>query len=128
MQERKPMDDAELVQLEFLQRVSARLPEDFDVLRELGDLCTKAGLYERGLEIDEQLSRLRPEDASVWYNLGCSLALCGKKDEALRALAEAVRLGYSDHEWMKQDNDLRRLRNDRRFRSLLGRIKSIRPV
>ncbi len=106
-------------ELNFLQRIAQRLPEDTDVLRALGDVYTRTGHYTEGLHIDERLSHLCSEDPLVWYNLGCSLTLTGEKEDALEALSHALELGYDDYEWMKKDPDLSALRGDARFESML---------
>jgi Flp pilus assembly protein TadD len=111
-------------ELEFLQAVARRLPEDTDVLRVLGDLYTRTGAYADGLRVDERLSRLCAEDPVVWYNLACSLALANRADDAFDALNRAVELGYSDYEAMKKDPDLASLRGDTRFDSILEWIYS----
>ena len=69
------------VELRFLEGVRNRYPADAKVLKAIGDLYTQAGHYEAGLEVDLKLSRICPEESEVWYNLGCSLALVGRKDE-----------------------------------------------
>lgn len=111
-------------ELEFLQAVSRRLPEDTDVMRALGDLYTRTGAYADGLRVDERLSRLCAEDPVVWYNLACSLALSGRPDDAIDALNRAVELGYNDYDGMKKDPDLSSLHGDSRFESLLEWIYS----
>jgi len=110
---------ADQQELEFLERIARRLPEDTEILRALGDLYTRTGDYTEGLRIDKRLSRLCSEDPMVWYNLGCSLALTDKKEDALEALSRALELGYDDYEWMKKDSDLAALRGDARFESML---------
>lgn len=111
-------------ELEFLQAVARRLPEDTCILRALGDLYTRTGAYADGLRVDERLSRLCAEDPVIWYNLACSLALSDRIDDALDALGRAVELGYDDYEWMKKDSDLTALRGDPRFESILEWIYS----
>ena len=113
------IDARELVELDFLEAVSARLPDDTDVLKALGDLYTRVGRYEKGLDIDGRLAKLCPKDPQVWYNLGCSLALLKKRDAALQSLKKAVTLGYNDYEWMSRDADLKSLREENVFKSLI---------
>ncbi len=108
------------VELGFLEKVSARLPEDLEILQALADLYTKNGKFEAGLAIDRRLSQQLPNDDLVWYNLGCSYALTNHPDEAFEALAKAVELGYGDYDWMKTDPDLNTLHSDPRFESLLS--------
>jgi Flp pilus assembly protein TadD len=109
-------DGQELV---FLESIARRLPEDIEVLRALADLYTRTGDYFEGLRIDERLSHLCAEEPLTWYNLGCSLALVGRSDDALEALSRALELGYDDYEWMKKDTDLASLHGDPRFESML---------
>ncbi len=109
-------DGQELV---FLQQIARRLPEDTDVLRALADLYTRTGDYSEGLRIDEKLSHLCAEDPLTWYNFGCSLALVGRKEDALEALSRGLELGYDDYDWMKTDSDLAILHGDPRFESML---------
>lgn len=113
-----------MVELRFLAGLSKRLPDDPRVLRPLGDLYTSAGQYDEGLAIDRRLISLCPDDAEVWYNLGCSLALVGEKDHALDILGEAVARGYIDVDWMGRDEDLLPLHDDPRFDALMNRIRS----
>ena len=124
LDETKPEPRADKQELEFLQAVARRLPEDTDVMRALGDLYTRTGAYEEGLRVDERLSRLCAGDPLVWYNLACSLALSSRTDDALDALSRAVELGYDDYEWLKKDTDLAALHGDSRFESILEWIYS----
>lgn len=120
----REIEEADLVEMYFLEKVAARLPEDEDVLLALGDIYTRAGRYEDGLKIDRILVRLLPGEASIWYNLGCSLALLNQREESLSTLRKAVELGYQDHEWMSRDRDLRNIRNEKAFKVLLKSITS----
>lgn len=107
------------LELHFLQSVARRLPEDTEILRALADLHTRTGDHLGGLRIDERLSQLCAEDPLVWYNLGCSFSLIGKKEKSLEALSRSLELGYDDYEWMKKDSDLAALHGDPRFESML---------
>ena len=109
---------------EFYQVEISRHPDNVDALAELGELLTRSGEYERGLEVDRQLVRLVPGNPTVHYNLACSLARLERREEALDALEEAARLGYVDHEFMLADADLESLRGEQRFRSLVERLAS----
>lgn len=120
--ELKEIEEADLVEMYFLEKVAARLPEDEDVLLALGDIYTRAGRYEDGLKVDRLLVKLLPDDASAWYNLGCSLALLNRREESLTTLQRSVELGYQDHEWMSRDSDLRNIRDESDFKSLLKAI------
>ncbi len=113
------------VELKFLERISARLPEDIGVIQALAELYTKVGSYDKGLANDIKLSQLLPNDDLVWYNLGCSYALAKRPDEAFDALTKAIELGYDDYDWMKGDLDLVNLHADPRFESVLNWLYTV---
>lgn len=121
-EENKEIAPADLVEMDFLEKVMVRLPRDVDVLEALGDLYTRVGRYEDGLKVDQKLTTLEPDDMTIWYNLACSLAVLNRREPALQALQRAIKLGYSDHEWMSRDRDLDSLRNDHEFKTLLKKI------
>ena len=113
------------VELKFLEKIAARLPEDIEVTQALAELHTKVGNYKAGLMNDLKLSQLLPNDDLVWYNLGCSYALTRQSDAAFEALTKAIDLGYGDYEWMKGDSDLTGLYGDPRFESLLNWLYTV---
>lgn len=107
----------------FYESVLRREPGYEDVIELLGGLYTKTGRIADGLKMDRKLVRLQPDNATARYNLACSLALSKRKADALRALGEAVKLGYTDYDWMSQDPDLESLKNIREFKALLTQLK-----
>jgi serine/threonine protein kinase len=83
-------------------------------------------LYRAALSI--QLRVLGPEHpgtALTRYNLACNLALTGRRDEALTLLHDAVAHGLSPvyAANMEKDSDLKSLRGDSRFSSLIQYTK-----
>ncbi len=114
-----------VIELGFLEKISARLPEDLEILQALADLYTKTGRFADGLMIDIKLSQQQPTDDLVWYNLGCSYALTNHLDDAFDALNTAIELGYGDYDWMKTDSDLNNLHADPRFESLLNWLYTV---
>lgn len=110
-------------ELGFMESVLRQDPCNEDALMTLGHAYTRLGHYEKGLDIDRRLVRLRPSDPTAFYNLACSCALLGKIDEAFVALDRAIALGYRDAEYMMGDPDLAALREAPRFVRLLNRIK-----
>ena len=74
-------------------------------------------LSTEGLKVDERLSRLRPDDALVHYNLACSYSLTGQLELAIEALESAINLGYRDFKWMGQDPDLKNLRDHAEYKT-----------
>ena len=109
-------------EMEFLESLARRCPQDVDVLKTLGDLYTRTDCYEDGLKTDLELTRLCPREPLVWYNLACSCALLDRTDEALASLERAIVLGYRDARWICEDRDLNSLKKDQRFDVLLQRL------
>jgi len=107
----------------FYESVLRREPDYADVIELLGGLYTKAGRVADGLEMDNKLVRMRPDNALAHYNLACSLALAGRKAASLASLARAVALGYDDAAWMAKDADLACLKNEPAFLALLAKLE-----
>lgn len=119
----KPKVNAALrKEMEFLEALARRCPQDVAVLKALGDLYTRNGRYEDGLKMDLELSRLCPRESLVWYNLACSYALLNRTEEALASLERSIVLGYRDVRWISEDRDLDSLKKDQRFIALLQRL------
>ncbi len=110
----------------FYEGILQRDPNLVDVLIPLGDAYSKRGLYEKGLEVDLRLSRLRPDDAIVFYNLACSYSVLGRLAPALESLEKALALGYSDLGFLMSDPDLENLRKDPGLKSLLDKYRGTR--
>lgn len=99
-------------------------PQNLEAWADLGHILTRLERFEEGLAIDRQLVERMPEDATAHYNLACSLALCGRPEEALAALEAAFTLGYRDVEHLLQDADLATLRGRSGFERLIGRMRA----
>ncbi len=108
-------------ELDFLGAVLARDPLNADVLKVHADNLAARGIYNRALQADLQLVRLRGERPIPWYNLACSYAVLGMTDKAFAALDRSLRLGYSHYGHLRRDPDLKSLRRDPRFARLLRR-------
>lgn len=121
-----PISKRQRVELGFLEAVRKRVPAYEPVLEALGTMYTRVGCIEEGLQVDLELTKLRPDQAANWYNLACSYALLKRPDEAIKALDEAFRRGYDDIDWLKQDKDLQALHSDPRFIKLLKRFAAER--
>jgi len=117
---------AEDFTLEIYEASLVSDPEDPEILAELGEIYTKSGRIEDGLDIDRRLVKLLPDNPVVYYNLACSLALLGRKKEAVKALETALRRGFTDFDLMRTDEDLASLRNEPSFQALMAMAKKAR--
>jgi tetratricopeptide (TPR) repeat protein len=106
----------------FCEQILRGAPDHVEALALLGEAYTRRGDYAKGLETDLRLCRIRPESSVVHYNLACSYALTGKKEEALLALGRAVDLGYRDVVRIRDDRDLEILRSDPRYQDLIRKL------
>ena len=113
------------VKIQFMEGIVRRDPEYIEALQLLGDHYTQRGHYERGLKVDEQLSRLEPANPLVFYNLACSYSLIGEVDLAATALDKALALGYRDFKWLAKDPDLKTLRKHPLFREIEAKIRKM---
>jgi len=110
-------------EIRFYEGILKRDPDIVDVLILLGNAYTQRGYHEKGLEVDLRLSRLRPEDPVVFYNLACSYSLLGQIGSALESLEKALALGYNDLKFLMTDPDMENVRNDARFGPLLQKYR-----
>lgn len=107
----------------FYENILKATPHFIEALTALGDLYTRAGLWQKGLEVDMKLTELRPEDALVFYNLACSYALLNQTRSALSALTKAIDFGYDDFEYLKGDTDLDNLLKDEHFQQYIKQLE-----
>ncbi|KAF0096230.1 MAG: hypothetical protein E1N59_197 [Puniceicoccaceae bacterium 5H] len=110
-------------EITFCESVLRQQPLDADVMEMLAGYYTKAGRIDDGLELDHRLVELCPDNATHHYNLACSLALKGRKDDAVERLRLALQKGYSDYEWMLRDEDLQTLQGFPPFVNLLAEFE-----
>ena len=97
-----------------------------DAWQLLGDNYTRRGRYVEGLEVDERLAKLEPRNALVFYNLACSYSLTDQFDRAVKALKQAIKLGYRDFKWLAKDPDLRKLRKHPSFQDITEVVRQLK--
>jgi tetratricopeptide (TPR) repeat protein len=113
-------------EIKFYEGLLSKSPNFFNALATLGDVYTRKGFYEEGLEVDRKLVNLKPEDPVVHYNFACSLSLIGEIEEAFKELKKAVLFGYDDIAYILKDPDLGNLRKHSRFNDFFEKIKKIK--
>ena len=125
----EPMENGDIlgdVDVDLCSRALEADPEFVEALSLLGNTFTRRGLHEEGLKLDLRLVNLRPESPRAHYNLACSYALLGRPEDGFRALETAVEHGFDDAEHLARDDDLKSLRDDRRFAELIVRVRESR--
>lgn len=114
----KLKDDIDF-EIAFYANVLKEAPNFIEALVVMGDLYTRVGYWQKGLDVDVKLSKLRPHDPNVLYNLACSYALLNQTRASLAALAQAIEYGYDDFAYLRQDADLSNLLKDSHVQSFL---------
>jgi len=112
--------------IEFMEGIVRRDPNYVDALQLLGDDYTQRGRFPEGLQVDERLASLEPQNSLVFYNLACSYSLTGQFDRAVEALEKALSLGYRDFAWLAKDPDLKKLRAQPAYVALKEKIKRLK--
>ncbi len=109
--------------LELCDTILSRRPDHLEALETAANHYTALGYYADGLDLDYRLADLKADDPGILYNLSCSLALVGKRDEALSRLETAVAKGYRDHKHMANDRDLQSLKTEPKFTQIVDQLK-----
>ena len=112
--------------IKFMEGLVRRDPDYVDALQLLGDHYTRSGRYVDGLQVDERLARLEPQNPLVFYNLACSYSLTEEYDRAVFALHQAIELGYRDFTWLARDPDLKKLRTNPAYAELKELIRQLK--
>lgn len=123
-QEQRNLD----IEIGFIEGVIRRDPQYVEALQILGDDYTRRGKFAEGLQVDERLAQLRPDDSLVQYNLACSYALTEQFDAAVSALEKALNLGYRDFKWLARDPDLVKLRKHPLYKKIRAQLKSLKAA
>ena len=113
-------------EIRFYESVLEKKQDFLQALMALGDLYTKNGLYEKGLEVDRRLAKMRPDDPFILYNLACSYSLVNHIDKAFQVMKLAIESGYDDFAYLEHDRDLENLLKDQQFRRYLSQVKPSR--
>ena len=114
------------VKIQFIEGLVRRDPDYVDALQLLGDHYTQRGRYTEGLQVDERLAHLDPENALVFYNLACSYSLTDQFDRAMLALEKAFSLGYRDFAWLAKDPDLKKFRQQPAYDEIKAKIRRMK--
>jgi tetratricopeptide (TPR) repeat protein len=116
------------VRIEFIEGIVRRDPGYVDALQLLGDHYTQRGRFVEGLQVDERLSHLDPENPLTFYNLACSYSLTDQFEAAVAALEKALGLGYRDFKWLAKDPDLRKLRKHPLYQRVEDKVRQLKTT
>jgi TolB-like protein/Flp pilus assembly protein TadD len=97
-------------------------PDDTRALTLGAAALASLGQPERAVEWANRALAMDPTDSGVLYNVACTYALGGLKDQALETLERAIENGFGHREWLDHDETLSAVRGDPRFQALRKRI------
>ncbi|SRR5579871_750147 len=73
----------------------------------------------------EAIGKMQGGDPSnAWYNFACVAAAAKRADDAVEYLRQAIATGFGDADHLQADDDLKMLRGDRRFASLVNEARA----
>jgi len=104
-----------------MQALEAHLkpvPEDARARVLLANDYADSGRPEDALREANLALALRPNEATVLYNLACLFCAVNKKPEAFDALRKAWQAGFRESDWARKDTDLSLLHGDPEFDKL----------
>lgn len=105
------------------QPMHEHLRDQFIVALKEGDTETMEETCRKGV-------KLLPDDPTWHYNLACSLAYYKNAEAAFDELEVAIDLGFRDVDAIKNDNDLKRIASNKRYKELIEYAETMktRPI
>jgi adenylate cyclase len=86
----------------------------------LGNLLSDLKCYKEAGAAYRKAIEINPSDATAYYNLACLECVMGNIEGSFENLEKATKLEGFDPDWAHQDPDLENIRNDPRFKELVG--------
>ncbi|HVS01904.1 MAG TPA: protein kinase, partial [Thermoanaerobaculia bacterium] len=105
-------------QIQVLEAHLQKVPEDARGRSLLATVYCMVGRTEDARQEVSLAKALRPNEATVLYNIACVLCRLNEKAEALAALKKAWEAGFKDPIWARRDPDLELLHLDPEFERL----------
>jgi tetratricopeptide (TPR) repeat protein len=106
------------------------VPEDARARTLLASGYIAVGRMEDAVREANLAMALRPNEATVLYNVACIFCQMKRKDDGLDALKKAWNAGFRESDWARRDPDLTLLHGDPEFEQLYPEIpaKKTNPV
>ncbi|MGH8676444.1 MAG: TPR end-of-group domain-containing protein, partial [Burkholderiales bacterium] len=115
---RDAMANLRMRRMQALEAHLKQVPEDARARSLLAGDYAELGRMEDGVREANLAVALRPNEASILYNVACFFCNVGKKVEAMDALRKSWNSGFKDADWARRDPDLAVLRGDPEFERL----------
>ena len=98
-------------------------PYDVRALYLAANALVALGQIDQGLELTRRALKVEPREPMLLYNAACIFCIAERPDDAIAFLEEAVRHGFSNRDWMREDVDLDSLRESSRFKALAAEMR-----
>ena len=95
-------------------------PDDHEAWDQRGYVLMYLGRYEEALQSYDQALQIQPDFANAYYNKACCYGLQQNIELAIETLQHAIALDSKYRELAKTDSDFDGIRQDERFRALIG--------
>ncbi|HZJ71524.1 MAG TPA: tetratricopeptide repeat protein, partial [Planctomycetota bacterium] len=107
---------------EAFRAIVEKDPKNGEAWFDLGYSLHITGQLDQAIAAHTKAAEFPTYRAAALYNLGCAHALAGHADAAFEALNAAIDSGFNMLQTMQDDPDLKSLRTDPRYASLVARL------
>jgi TolB-like protein/Flp pilus assembly protein TadD len=114
---------ANQLQLERMPEYLRRHPDHTHARSLYAITLAHLGHREAAMQQAEEAHRRAPFDATVHYNLACTLAVCGEDDRAMQELTNVMGTYKVKPDWPLRDPDLATIRNRPEFQKLFEELR-----
>ena len=105
------------------KRLVDRNPQDGHAWSRYGFSLHQKERYEEAIAAWRHASEYPDERPNALFSIACAESLRGRKDDAIRALGEAIDSGFTSKWALDGDTDLDPIRSDPRFAAVVARVK-----
>ena len=109
---------------EYQQALSIQ-PAFLPALNDLAAAYASQGEYDKALPLYMQLIELQPDNYVGYYNMACLHSQQGDIEESLDWLKGAVQRGFNNWKLLKEDQDLKNIRDTAYFKELSDHDNSV---
>ncbi|NLA75925.1 MAG: tetratricopeptide repeat protein, partial [Deltaproteobacteria bacterium] len=94
-------------------------PGHISSLNDIGALYLHEGRYADAVNHLEKAVMLKPRFATSFYNLACAYAMSNQPEKGMAYLKKAISINKEVKTWAKNDPDLKNLRGQEGFNTLI---------
>ena len=114
--------------MEKVQKSLEFNPDDSRAIYLGADFLLEHGDTKKALEWAEKCYSLDPDDPYIVYGIACLYSRMQDRDKALYYFEKAVRAGFTQLEWIKNDRDFDLICKHPRFRAILAELEEQKGI